>query len=1080
MAKINKNPSLSKVKLKSAKEGSEFAENIIDTVREPLLLLDKDLRIVKASHSFYDFFKVTPDETIGTLIYDLGNGQWNIPKLRELLETILPQKTTFDDYEVEHDFSTIGKRIMLLNARQIQGGFGVKERIILLAIEDITERKFTEELVGENSRVTNEYLENLFNYANVPIIVWDSSLVITRFNHAFKILSGYEATEVRGKKIDLLFPKDKIDFSLDLIQKTARGERWETVEIEIMGKDGNVKTLLWNSANIFDKEGKEIVATIAQGHDITVRKRAAEIINNNEKRFRELIDSLPQLFWTCTVDGPCDYLSKQWVEYTGIPESEQLGYGWLEQLHPEDKERTVSEWMEKVKAGDSFDIEFRIRRKDGVYHWYKTRAVPMRDAEGNIIKWFGSNTDFNEIKKAEEQLRKLNRIYSLLSDINQAIVRTRKPNELFAKVCKIAVEQGGFGMAWIGLIDESSQKLRVIAQAGRNNGYLEQIDITLNGKPLSYCPIDSALRNGEHVICNIIKNEEMAQCQKITYEHGFRSSASFPLKVSNIRKGVLTFYSDETDFFDERELKLLDELALDVSFAMEYAEKEAGRKQTEETLKESEERFRIAAETSNDVMYEWDLRQSVKWFGKIDEMLGYNQDEFPRTLDGLGASVHPEDWVRVMAAVQAHLEGRAPYAEEYRAIRKDGSFRWWSARGAVSRTPDGRPIRWIGTVTDITERKKAEHELQEREARYKTLVENIPQKILMKSKDYRWISINENLARDFGIRPEEVVGKLDHELFSRELADKYHADDVRILKTGKTEELEEKYIVDGKETWVNTIKTPVRDSNGEIMGILGIFWDITERKLAEEEIRKLNAELEDRVKIRTAQLEASNKELEAFSYSVSHDLRAPLRHISGYVELLTSRFHSALSDKGQHYLDSIADSSHQMGLLIDNLLQFSRTGRAEMRRSDSDMNEIVREAIESVSQDNPDRSIEWTVAKLPSVFCDRAMMRLVWINLLSNAVKFTRTREKALIEIGVKVETKEVIFFIRDNGVGFDMQYAQKLFGVFQRLHPTEEFEGTGIGLANVNRIVMRHGGRTWAEAEPDKGAIFYFSIPHN
>jgi PAS domain S-box-containing protein len=162
------------------------------------------------------------------------------------------------------------------------------------------------------------------------------------------------------------------------------------------------------------------------------------------------------------------------VEYTGVPEAEQLGYRWLEQLHPEDKDRTVSEWMEKVKTGESFDIEFRIRRNDGVYHWFKTRAVPMRDAEGNIIKWFGSNTDFDEIKKAEEQLRKLNRIYSLLSDINQAIVRTHVPQELYDKVCNIAVEQGGFGMAWIGLIDESSQKLQVIAQAGRTNGYHER------------------------------------------------------------------------------------------------------------------------------------------------------------------------------------------------------------------------------------------------------------------------------------------------------------------------------------------------------------------------------------------------------------------------------------------------------------------------------------------------------------------------------------------------------------------------------------------------------------------------------
>jgi light-regulated signal transduction histidine kinase (bacteriophytochrome) len=166
-------------------------------------------------------------------------------------------------------------------------------------------------------------------------------------------------------------------------------------------------------------------------------------------------------------------------------------------------------------------------------------------------------------------------------------------------------------------------------------------------------------------------------------------------------------------------------------------------------------------------------------------------------------------------------------------------------------------------------------------------------------------------------------------------------------------------------------------------------------------------------------------------------------------------------------------------MLIDDLLQFSRTGRMEMHQSDLDMNEIVKEVKESLCKDNPDRKIEWVLGKLPSVNGDEAMLRLVWMNLLSNAVKFTRTRKKARIEIGVSKENKELVLFVRDNGVGFDMQYAQKLFGVFQRLHPTEEFEGTGIGLANVHRIVLRHGGRTWAEAEPDKGAVFYFSIPN-
>ena len=196
------------------------------------------------------------------------------------------------------------------------------------------------------------------------------------------------------------------------------------------------------------------------------------------------------------------------------------------------------------------------------------------------------------------------------------------------------------------------------------------------------------------------------------------------------------------------------------------------------------------------------------------------------------------------------------------------------------------------------------------------------------------------------------------------------------------------------------------------------------------------------------------------------------------MELLSKRCQSNLPENGQHYLSSIADSVRQMGVLIDDLLQFSRTGRMEMRQRDVDMNSIVQEIKESLRTDNPGRTIEWVLGALPSVSGDDAMLRLVWMNLLSNAIKFTRTRKKARIEIGVRKEAKEFVFFVHDDGVGFDMQYAQKLFGVFQRLHPTEEFEGTGIGLANVRRIILRHGGRTWAEGELDKGATFYFSIP--
>jgi PAS domain S-box-containing protein len=257
-----------------------------------------------------------------------------------------------------------------------------------------------------------------------------------------------------------------------------------------------------------------------------------------------------------------------------------------------------------------------------------------------------------------------------------------------------------------------------------------------------------------------------------------------------------------------------------------------------------------------------------------------------------------------------------------------------------------------------------------------------------------------------------------------------------------------------------------RNEQGKVLGVFAAARDITERNRVKEK--------------RAAELIIANKELEAFSYSVSHDLRAPLRHINGYVDLLLSRFYDSLPDKARHYLDNIADSSRQMGTLIDDLLQFSRIGRQEKRLVEFDMNTLVHEVLVSIKQDNQERNIEWCIATLPSVYGDKAMFHLVWTNLLSNAVKFTRTREKTIIEINVLDENDVFIFSVHDNGVGFDMQYAQKLFGVFQRLHPIDEFEGTGIGLANVHHIVLRHGGRTWAVGEPDKGATFYFSLPKN
>jgi signal transduction histidine kinase len=254
--------------------------------------------------------------------------------------------------------------------------------------------------------------------------------------------------------------------------------------------------------------------------------------------------------------------------------------------------------------------------------------------------------------------------------------------------------------------------------------------------------------------------------------------------------------------------------------------------------------------------------------------------------------------------------------------------------------------------------------------------------------------------------------------------------------------------------------------------------DVSEQKRAQDEIRQLNDQLEKRVAQRTAELGAVNRELEAFSYSISHDLRAPLRHIHGFADLLKDDGDSRLSESGSRYLGIISDAVKQMGALIDDLLEFSRMGRRELRFAEVSMDHLLREVLTEMGRVEADRKVDLQIDPLPQVHGDRAMLKQVWVNLLSNAWKYTRKRDRACIRVGCTPKGGELEFYVEDNGAGFDMKYADKLFGVFQRLHRAEEFEGTGVGLANVHRIVTRHGGRTYAQGRIDQGATFYFTLP--
>jgi PAS domain S-box-containing protein len=469
----------------------------------------------------------------------------------------------------------------------------------------------------------------------------------------------------------------------------------------------------------------------------------------------------------------------------------------------------------------------------------------------------------------------------------------------------------------------------------------------------------------------------------------------------------------------------------------------------------------------------------LMWNNAAEKMYGWT----PQEALGKFIPIVPEDKLEEQQMIRENvIKGEVFTNLELERSRKDGSRIPIGLSIAPLRDSTGNVYALMSIATDITKRKEAEEALRESEERLRQIASSLREVIWLRDvKTRQVLYVNPAFEKLTGWTCESFYADPDI------VAKSIHPEDKdRIIKAldqrleGHSY-FEEHRIIrkDGNVCWVSSRSFPVQNEAGEVFRWASIMEDVTERKQTEEEIRRLNAELEERVLERTSQLEAANKELEAFAYSVSHDLRAPLRHIDGFLGLLRLENSTTLDTQSQHYMENISDAAKRMGLLIDDLLSFSRMGRQEMSKAQVDIANLVQEVIGEFSPETEGRHIKWKIADIPKVRGDQAMLKIVLVNLISNALKFTSKREDAEIEIGTMPDSDmETIFFVRDNGVGFNMDYADKLFGVFQRLHHVDEFEGTGIGLANVRRIINRHGGRTWAEGKVNSGATFYFSLP--
>jgi PAS domain S-box-containing protein len=888
---------------------------------------------------------------------------------------------------------------------------------------DISDRKESESalrLERDFSKAVIDSLPGVFYCIN-------ENLKFKRWNKNFEFVTGYTSEEISQMSLLDFFTGVENGLLRERIQEVFRFGS-TNVEAHFMAKDGTSTPYYFTGVNTVIDGQAHLVGV---GIDITERKRAEEKQAQTYELLTNLARLVPGVIYQYRLypDGRSAFPYSSpgmYSIYEVTPEQvREDATPVFGRLHPDDADRVSNLIFESARTLEEFYCEFRVILPEQGLRWRWSQAHPERTEDGGTL-WHGIISDITERKQVEIALHESE--------------KHLKNSQQIAHIGSWQLDFATNQVMWT----EELYHMYGFDPALPPPPYTEHMKLFT---PASWERLSSSLAN--------------------TRETG----VPYELELETVKKdgsyGWMWVRGEVTKDSDGNTIGLW-------GAAQEITE----RKQTENTLRESEERFRRAVISAPiPIMIHAEDGQVITINTPWTQLTGYEHSEIPTIADWTRKAYGDQmDLVREDIDHLYSLGG--PKEEgEYTITTSCGEERIWDFSSApIGQLPDGRRLV-ISMAMDVTERKNVEAERQ----KFFLLAESSSEFIGMCDLDMNPLYVNPAGQRLVGL-PDLAAAcqvKVQDYFFpedQRFIAEEFFP---RVLREGHGDvEIRLRHFLSGEPIWMYYYLFRVHDARGSLVGWATVSRDITERKRLIDELEQLNAELEQKVLMRTTQLEASNKELEAFSYSVSHDLRAPLRHINGFVDLMNNQFREDLPDKANHYLNVISDSAKQMGILIDELLQFSKIGRQELRLGTMDMNAVVQEVLEMLKPETENRKISWNVAELPQVFGDYSMLRQVWMNLLENAVKYTRYNDESEIEIGFTREPDHWVFFVRDNGTGFDMQYAQKLFGVFQRLHSSTKFEGTGIGLANVQRIVHKHGGRVWAEAQTDKGATFYFTIP--
>jgi|GEM_PF-384597 len=942
---------------------------------------------------------------------------------------------------------------------------------ILASIIDITERKRAEKALQE----TNQTLQTFIQASPLAIVALDLERKVKLWNRAAERLFGWTESEVMGRLLPTI-PEADLQRHLAFREQFLRNEGgpvFSNLETRRVRKDGSIIQVSSSFAPLRDAQGA-IIGTIGILADITERKRAEEKLRENQAQLTGIIGSATDAIITINAEQQITLFNTAAEQMFGCTAEEALGQP-IDRFIPE---RFRPAHQEHVERFGQTNVSKRSMGALGAIYGLRINGEEFPiEASISQIEVGGQKLftvilrDITERRRAEEALRESEERFRLMVESVQDYA--------------------------IILLDPSGHVVNWNAGAERIKGYREAEII---GQHFScfYLPEDVAGGKPERELKIAAAEGQFEDEGWRVRQDGSRFWASVVTTAMRDNRGSLIGFS-----------KLMRDLT---------------------ERKRAEDRFRLAVESAPNAMVMANRQgQIVLVNSQTERLFGYTREEL------IGQPVellvperfrhqHPEYRTSFSAAPQTRAmgAGRGLYG-----LRKDGS----EVPIEIGLNPieiEGETLV-LSSIVDITERRRAEEALRERTARLREQSEliNLSQDaIIVRNTEGKIVHWNRGAVEMYGWTQEEAQGQTTHQLLQTQAP--IPAEEIEaILRTAGRWEGELKHTrCDGSQIIVESRHVLIRARQGAAAAILEINRDITERRRAQEEINKLNTELEQRVVERTAQLEAANKELESFSYSVSHDLRAPLRAIDGFSRILLEDFAVQLSEEAQDYLQSVRSNTQQMGHLVDDLLNFSRLGRQPLKKRPVALADLVRQTLADLSGEQAGRRVEISIGELPPCQADPVLLKQVFVNLLANALKFTSHRETAVIEIGClpmadcgqrsalnwiadssshagahqsiissgqekKLQSNSThcvdrnpqsaiegcVYFVKDNGAGFEMQYAHKLFGVFQRLHRAEDYEGTGVGLAIVQRIIHRHGGRVWAEAVPNQGATFYFTL---